>query len=388
MEELPTYMVPSAFVLLESLPLMPNGKIDRQALPVPGRTRSAAAETFVAPTLIEHYQLIQIWEELLEVRPIGIRDNFFSLGGHSLLAARLLTRIEQVFSKKILPGTLFAGPTIEQLANALGGRENTDSPAPVVTIQTGVSKQPFFFLHGDREGGSFYCFTLARDLGSDQPFYVLEPYRFDGSHVLPTFEALASAHVKSMRAIQSEGPYFLGGFCGGGAIAFEMAQQLRAEGQSVDLLALIEPGSAPSYARSARSFICRFSNLIRLGSDKQLDWFLRFLHVYRYLRYSHYRNLHRFSIVRSSEALHQDGEAIERWLTSGYVRRQYPGEVTFFWASENKGGGLRSLWGDVNKEGEVHVIPGRHFNLITDQLHILSAQLRKCLDKVQAAASN
>ena len=110
--------------------------------------------------------------------------------------------------------------------------------------------------------------------------------------------------------------------------------------------------------------------------------------MYRYLRYSHYRNLHRFSIVRSSEALHQDGEAIERWLTSGYVRRQYPGEVTFFWASENKGGGLRSLWGDVNKEGEVHVIPGRHFNLITDQLHILSAQLRKCLDKVQAAASN
>jgi acyl carrier protein len=118
-----------------------------------------------------HYQLIQLWEELLDARPIGIRDNFFSLGGHSLLAARLLARIEQVFGKKIPPSALFAGPTIEHLASALREEEDADSRAPVVTIQAGGSRRPFFFLHGNREGGSFYCFRLARDLGPDQPFY-------------------------------------------------------------------------------------------------------------------------------------------------------------------------------------------------------------------------
>ena len=118
-EQLPDYMVPGAFVLLEALPLTPSGKVDRRALPAPEYTRPGLAESFVAPTLPVHQQLVGIWEELLEVRPIGIRDNFFDLGGHSLLAVRLVDRIEQVWGKKISSATLLAGATIEQLSNAL-----------------------------------------------------------------------------------------------------------------------------------------------------------------------------------------------------------------------------------------------------------------------------
>ncbi len=118
-EKLPEYMLPSAFMLLDALPLTPNGKIDRCALPAPESARHTEEETFVAPTSMVHYQLIQIWEELLDERPIGIRDNFFLLGGHSLLAVRLVNRIEQRYGKKIPLATLFAGPTIEQLASAL-----------------------------------------------------------------------------------------------------------------------------------------------------------------------------------------------------------------------------------------------------------------------------
>src|SRR5262249_54903537 len=116
---LPDYMVPSAFVLLEAFPLTPNGKVDRRALPAPEPGRRAAEESYVAPTQMIHYQLTTIWEELLDARPIGIRDNFFYLGGHSLLAARLVERIEQVFHKKLPLAILFTAPTIEQLAAAL-----------------------------------------------------------------------------------------------------------------------------------------------------------------------------------------------------------------------------------------------------------------------------
>lgn len=118
-EQVPDYMVPSAFVLLEAFPLTPSGKIDRRALPAPEHTRSELAEDFAAPRLPVHQQLVQIWEELLGVRPIGIQDNFFELGGHSLLAVRLVDRIEQVWGKKISAAILLANPTIDQLSAVL-----------------------------------------------------------------------------------------------------------------------------------------------------------------------------------------------------------------------------------------------------------------------------
>jgi hypothetical protein len=121
-------MVPAAFVLLESLPLTPNGKVDRRALPMPEYSRFEQDESFVPPTSPVHRQLIQIWEELLEVHPIGIRDNFFEAGGHSLLVVRLLDRVEQVFGKKVSLSILVAGPTVEELANALTQPDEISQP--------------------------------------------------------------------------------------------------------------------------------------------------------------------------------------------------------------------------------------------------------------------
>ncbi len=137
-EKLPEYMVPSSFVLLDALTLTPNGKIDRRALRAPQFAKRMEEETSAAPTLPVHYQLIKIWEELLDARRIGIRDNFFYLGGHSLLAARLVARIEQIFGKKIPLVTLFAGPTIEHLANALQQQEDINSSAPLSQCRSAV----------------------------------------------------------------------------------------------------------------------------------------------------------------------------------------------------------------------------------------------------------
>ena len=143
-KKLPEYMIPAAFVSLDAMPLNSNGKVDRRALPVPERTRREAEETDGVPMTPEHAQLKQIWEELLEVHSIGIRDDFFELGGHSLLAVRLIDRIEQVWGKKISATTLLAGATIEQLADIL---MQPETPAPwtvLETVQTDNPKPPFF----------------------------------------------------------------------------------------------------------------------------------------------------------------------------------------------------------------------------------------------------
>ena len=139
--------------------------------------------------------------------------------------------------------TLFANPTVEKIAEALQKQEEMGarSRPPIVTVQTGGSRPPFFFLHGDFTKGAFYCFPLAQALGSDQPFYAIEPYCFDDLRLPLSIEAMAATHIETLRTVQPEGPYLLGGFCNGALLAYEMARQLHADGQKLDLLLLIDP---------------------------------------------------------------------------------------------------------------------------------------------------
>ncbi|SRR6266568_31768 len=173
-------------------------------------------------------------------------------------------------------------------------------PDGVVAIQRYGSKQPFFFLHGDWIDGASWCFPLAHELASDQPFYALEPYSFDGISVPPTFEAIAAFHLKSLRSVQPAGPYLLGGFCNGGLLAYEMARQLHTQGQRVDLLVLMDPMGLvyPLHNRLANGLVTLFGSLMRLDQEKQLNLYVlqrhmyHYLqHLYRYLRYPHYRRL-------------------------------------------------------------------------------------------------
>jgi aspartate racemase len=118
-EKLPDYMVPAAFVHLDALPLMPNGKVDRLALPAPDQTRPVSDESYVAmPDELER-QLVKVWEKVLGVQPISIRDNFFELGGDSLQAVRLLSEMEKIFDKNLSLILLLEAPTIQELANRL-----------------------------------------------------------------------------------------------------------------------------------------------------------------------------------------------------------------------------------------------------------------------------
>jgi hypothetical protein len=263
---------------------------------------------------------------------------------------------------------------------------NTDSRVTLVTVQSGGSKPPFFYIHVHWDTGAFYCFPLARDLGVDQPFYVLEPYDFAGLKVPPLLEDMAATYIQSMRSVQPEGPYLLGGFCGGGLIALEMARQLQMSGQSVKMLVLIEPGVGPALITWGGSFIRFIGKLIRLSPDRQLDVFLSLRHVYRSLFRPQYRHSQGFSVVPTIQTLRRDWMGIFVWMVSGYSRpRQYPGKAIQIWAINDPV--RRKAWPKVAvaKEEEAFFIPGKHFNLITDQLQVLSTRLKTSLEKLQGA---
>jgi thioesterase domain-containing protein/acyl carrier protein len=238
-------MIPAAFVLVGSIPLTANGKVDRKALPAPAFHQRDPALPYVAPRNTVERFLVQIWQEILGVEPIGITDVFTTLGGDSLTALAIFSKIELEFGKRLPVNVLAEAHTIEQLAPEVR-RESTPPPWPSLVPLNGVStdkpaaRAPLFLVHG--AGGHVYTFYLfARALGADQPVYALRSQGLDGVAVpCHSLEAMSAHYIREFRTVQPHGPYYLSGFSGGGKITFEMAIQLRAAGEEVAMLAAID----------------------------------------------------------------------------------------------------------------------------------------------------
>src|SRR5262249_55208892 len=210
-----------------------------RALPAADQLKATERQGYVAPKTAIESRLVRIWEQVLKVRPIGVTDDFFELGGHSLSAVRLMKHIEQQFGKNLLIATLFQAPTIEQLASIVRD-EGSSKRASLVPIEPHGSKPPFYCVHG-MLGNVLRFYDLARYLGSDQPFFGLQPQGLDGRDSCHTrVEQMAAHYISEIRSIQPMGPYFLGGYSFGGIVAFEMAQQLTAQNQKVGLLILFD----------------------------------------------------------------------------------------------------------------------------------------------------
>jgi thioesterase domain-containing protein len=298
--------------------------------------------------------------------------------------------------------------------------EKTSASGPrVVPIQARGSKRPFFFLHGQWENMAFYCFPLAQGLGADQPFYVVEPFTFEQQPVPPSFQEIAAIHIKAIRAAQPEGPYLLGGWCNGALMAYEIARQLHEEGQQVDLLVLMNSMALvyPLPYRVTRNAIIFLGKALRIGEEKQIDWYVRIRRTRLYLL--HIKDYFRIHIRKFQADLHmggaeqikrwsqrsvafpsastwlpkagtlrQDYESVFTWLTLGYKpQRPYPGKITFFWSSADWSTKepFRNGWLRVEKsqDVEIHVFPGLHMDLVTEQLPVLVENLCACLDKAQ-----
>lgn len=428
--KLPAQMLPSAFVALDEFTLNHNGKIDRASLPAPDHERTDMRGAYVKPRDPLEYQLVQIWEELFDIRPIGIKDSFFDLGGHSLLSVRMMDRIEQVIGKKLPISTLFSGATIENLAKVLLKQESESARSPLVEIQAGGSKKPFFYLHGDFNGGGLYCLNLARHLGSDQPFYALQPHGLDDQSIPETIEAMAEYHIRTLRKFQPEGPYLLGGHCNGGLIAFEMARRLEAEGAKVELLVLICAAATNARYRQIRDCVNLFCFLRGWGANEAQNYFLtlrdrairleqlknyyaaRFVELFRLserekIAFLHAKGLKKLkSLTASFSRRKQKTHLREASITNkpdertedtarqkiadayvkamiGYVPRQYSGRVTLFWPDESPFEPSNDPtwgWRDVAAAVEVHTVPGGHLTSITKHVSDMAQVLKRCIE--------
>ncbi len=234
---LPAYMIPAFFIPLEAFPLTANGKLDRRALPEVDL--SLRQKQFMAPRDALELKLVPIWEEILGVRPIGINENFFELGGNSLLAVRLMAKIQHQFKQNLPLAILLQGGTIGQLADWMR-LETTPDWSPLVPIQPHGSKRPFFCIPG-AGGNVIYLHNLARHLGTERPFYGLQAKGLDAvSTPHQTVEEMAAYYLEAIQTLQPQGPYLLGGHSLGGWVAFEIAQQLLRQGETVDLVAIID----------------------------------------------------------------------------------------------------------------------------------------------------
>jgi amino acid adenylation domain-containing protein len=241
-QTLPDYMLPSAIVEMEALPLTPNGKVDRKALPKPDFQPPTTAASIPPRDQVEA-KLLKIWQDILKTPSIGVADNFFDLGGHSLMAVRLMNEIAELTGIEIPLTALFQGATIEHLASIIRGTRAV--PQTVVNqIQAGGDRPPFFaaVLAGMNALGYV---PLAKHLGPEQPVYTLQtpgpgPQATKRPYSKQEYEQVAEDYVRAMRTVQPEGPYYIGGTCEGARIAFEMTRILESQGQTVDLVAVID----------------------------------------------------------------------------------------------------------------------------------------------------
>lgn len=396
--KLPEYMVPSGFVFLDKLPLTPNGKVDRRALPAPDQNGPDSDDGFAAPRDAVELQLAQVWKEVLGIHSIDVRDNFFDLGGHSLLAVRLFAQIEKLCGKKLPLALLFQAPTIQQLAALLRQKEWFPSWSSLVAIQPNGSKPPFFCVHAHR-GNVLNFNDLARNLGTDQPFYGLQAQGLDGQQPQHTrIEDMAAHYLREIRTVQPAGPYFLGGYCFGGNIALEMAQQLCAQGEHIALLAMIDsyaPGGLKRLPWIERRVKQRFSyhwgNIKHLGPRKTFSYALVKAKVLQLRVETKIKKIISILFVRTGIPLPAALRQFQprKRLRDPYVPRTYAGKITVFSPTEGPKSYYHDShmgWGRFTNRGvEVYEIPGSFSKIILEPaVKQLAERLTACINNAIA----
>ena len=236
--KLPGYMVPSALVVLDKLPVNTNQKLDRKALSQLSPEALAPPRAIDPPRNDHERTLIEIWKSLLDTPSIGIKDDFFDLGGTSLQTVSLIIEIEKAFGRTIPLSVMLTERTIEKLAAALG--PGAGARPAIVALNEGGSGVPVFFIHAG-DGEILVYRKLAQRLRTDHPVYGIQPRNRNGCPILHTrLGEMVDHYTDEILERQAEGPYFLGGLCTGGLIALEIAKKLRSAGHTVGMVALID----------------------------------------------------------------------------------------------------------------------------------------------------
>ncbi|MCW5316912.1 amino acid adenylation domain-containing protein [Nostoc sp. KVJ3] len=402
-EKLPGYMVPSAFVTLESFPLTPNGKVDLQVLPARDRTRLELEKTFELPANPVEELLVTIWAKIFKFKQISIQDNFFELGGHSLLAAQLMSKINQKFSRNIPLSVLFQYPTVAGLANFLINNTSASvSPSCLVPIQAKGTQPPLFCMHS--AGGQVIVYQhLAACLGSDQPVYGLQSRALNDPAVEHhSIDLMAVEYANAIRQHQPNGPYFLVGWSMGGALAVSVAKQLEQQGEKVGLVGLLDgflvPDNGPAYEdlllelalRISKAFadaVMTINSTEKQALREELVDLPYFESLRRMMVWGQEKNFLSteisFEILEKQVAL----DKIHEQLFRGYSPPPIQASLYIWWASERLEKRLAQTDWSQYTTGRTHteIVDGNHFTIIhPPNLNILAQQLQEHLGTVRS----
>ncbi|HEY3949882.1 amino acid adenylation domain-containing protein [Phenylobacterium sp.] len=376
---LPEHMIPSAFVRMEALPLNNNGKLDRAALPSP---EIVSAAPYSPPRNPAEEAICNLFAELTGASRVGVDDNFFDLGGHSLLGVRLIAEVEQTFGVTAPLGLLFAAPTPAKFAERLQRRDFDLPWTSLVPIQTAGAAAPIFMVHWIER-------DLARQLGMERPVYGLSyglaSENAQSAPVMPgTIEDLAAHYVDELRLLQPHGPYHLVGHSAGGVVAFEMAQQLRAAGQVVAFLGLLDTCAPKAPSKGARLTTPTVIRNIAKTPPKVLAG---------YAASAFRERITRFPIVRR---LLMRGQALPtvfrlrliNKFINDYDPQPYGGPIDFFRSMKPSlmirhapPPPFELAWAKIADGGlAVHEIPGDHMEIVRDPLASMTAEtITDCL---------
>ena len=374
---LPEYMVPTAYVRLEALPLTANGKLDRKALPAPDEA-AYATQTYEAPVGPVETTIAEIWAEVLGREQVGRHDNFFDLGGHSLLALRVLVQVNRSFGRTLPLLTIYDAPTIAGLASTLNSKQQLKF-SPVVSLRSGETLPALFIVAG--AGGSPMELALpASYIAGNRQIYGLQSIALDGvSKPHDTVEEMAEYYVRHIQEYQPNGPYLLAGFCFGGLVAVEIARRLLEAGEDVALLALLD-------ARPHQRFL-PLSRLFAYWRGRMYDR--------TYARAAALAQLPLREAV--PYVLNRLWEAREPVLSGGlsvvfeaasiawhrYRPRYYHGTITLL-KCDKPGTPWQTyadFWAALADKLIVHIVPGDHLDIIRTHAESLGRQLSLCIER-------
>ncbi len=386
--KLPDYMLPSAFVSMDTFPLTRNGKIDRASLPAPDTSRSSLQRAYVAPRDQLEQLLVDLWQRVLGLNELSVHDNFFEVGGDSIKGAILINRLQQLLGEYIYVVAILDAPTVAQLANYLRqhyltavnrihplSRTAVETKrlewSPLVELQHGEGRRPLFFVHP--VGGNVFCYAdLAHHLGAEQSFYGLQSFGLaEGQTPLAEISEMAGRYLEAVVRAQPEGPYLLGGWSMGGIIAFEMAQQLQSAGQEVALLALLDTHTPAVLGQTLK--------IQDFKVDDEELW-LQFKSDMSALYGLEGPGFDPDELNRLYQVFRMNVHAMMR-----YQPQHYPGRIMFFRANSR----LVDIpldpiddWRALAADGvEVHVTPGDHYTMLKEpSVLVLAEWLKVCLN--------
>lgn len=349
---------------------------------------TGASREFVAPSSPLELDLIKIWEEVFGRSDISVTDNFFEIGGKSILAIRLFAKIKNELGYKLPPITLLQHPSIRAIAQVLD-KEGTDTAwKSLVPIQTSGDKTPVFCLHA-KGGYVFFYNPLAKYLEKDQPIYALQPRGLDGVEPFyKNIEEMAASYIEEIQTIQPEGPYTLLAACFSNAVGFEMAQQLKKQGQEIGLLMMVDasPGKSLSDIEAANS-----GSLLNKISQKVKQNPLRKqgAKAYRALK-TVLKNNAESSLTEEEQQLLKMERIMDKIFVE-YERKPYDGKITLVRSSEYSVRADKDFhvqeWKRWVKEGnlDVVIVEGKHKTMFVEpEVQLLAKEVNKCLTNRKA----